>query len=123
LQTSLENELDTIDQSYEDIERTSVVVDIPERDDIKRVFQDEWLSEIESLKRELPMLDFGSQSEDIRRTQQEDWQQVIAETRNELQSLRAFADDLSKFSDQINQIENIRDNTRQEFHQIHDKIQ
>ncbi|CCC41898.1 hypothetical protein [Haloquadratum walsbyi] len=123
LQTSLENELDTIDQSYEDIERTSVVVDIPERDDIKRVFQDEWLSEIESLKRELPMLDFGSQSEDIRRTQQEDWQQVIAETRNELQSLRAFADDLSKFSDQINQIENIRDNTRQEFQQIHDKIQ
>lgn len=123
LEERLEDHLNTIDQAYEDIKETSVIVDLPDRNDIKEALQNEWSTEIESLKQDLPMLDFASKAEDIRQTQQEDWQQMISETQSELQSLENSVNDLSKFRDQLQEIEEVRENTRKEFQRIHAKME
>lgn len=123
LEGRLEDHLNTIDQAYESIEETSVIVDLPDRNDIKESFRNEWSTKIESLKQDLPMLDFASKAEDIRQTQQEDWQQMISETQRELQSLENSINDLSKFRDQLQEIEEVRENTRKGFQQIHAKME
>ncbi|MFB6185475.1 MAG: hypothetical protein ABEI86_01225 [Halobacteriaceae archaeon] len=123
LEERLEGHLDTIDQLYEDIEETSVDVDLPDRDNVKEAFRNEWSTKIETLKQDLPMLDFSSKAEDIRQTQQEHWQQMISETQTELQSLEKSVNDLSKFRDQIQEVEEVREDTRKEFQQIHAKME
>jgi hypothetical protein len=109
--------LDKIDEVYDQIEDTSIEIELPPRQSVKQDLESQWNEEVTDLKASLPPIDFEAEDDTIE-SKIEQWDSKNAQTMNELEPIREPVDVLESFGQKIETIEEKRSEARRELESI-----
>lgn len=117
LNETKDGHLNTIDRIYEEIQDTSVTIDVPPVEQVKTDLDSRWDNRLQELKSDLPVIDLDKDDDEIDATIDE-WEQLINEAKQDLVSLAQPIDKLETFNQQIQQIEQKRERTRESLETV-----
>jgi hypothetical protein len=116
LSEQVDRRLQMIDEVYDDIEQTTVSINIVDRDQVKAEFEASCRQIIGELKQDLPVVEITDNGvEETLKT----WDTQISQTKEELADVADYVDRLEEFRDDIHEIET----ERQAIHRKFDKIE